>query len=153
MEYEKVFTLISKSVETFVKKHNLIIEKYRYESPSWMLCFKRKAGGVGYIYINYLYTPDDEKNEFRHVRFEFVIFWILDDYDTEIRHSIRKRIGIFNYDGNSSKVGTLLDQCVNVFKALTYKNLKDHNKIAGWKEHWKNKQDFINSIKYPLSDI
>jgi len=153
VEYEKVFEIISSPIEMFVKQYKLLIEKYRCDAPSWLLCFKRKKGGVGYIYINYLYQPHDEQNSCRDVQFEVVVVWTVDDYDTETRHSVRKRIGIFKYRRDLSKITDLLHQSMDVIKKLRHKDLEEHSIGMNWKSYYKTKEDFLQSISYPEIDI
>lgn len=42
---ERFFAPLSESIETFAARHNLLIDRYYHEAPSWSLCFSHPRGG------------------------------------------------------------------------------------------------------------
>lgn len=153
MEIEKIFSLISKPVEKFAKQHNLLIDKYHQDSPSWFMYFKRKTGGIGYIYINYLSQNTHSRSIPTHHYFEIVDTWILDDYNTETRHLAEKKIGILKSNNNDNEIENLLNQALNNFKDFHNEDLIYKTKNLGWKKYWKTKEEFEQSIKFPELDV
>jgi len=69
---EAFFSKISSVLESFSNEHNLLIEKYYHEGPSWNFQFKHPVDGVGKIQV--------QKNDNDTVCVGYV--WWIDDYDT-----------------------------------------------------------------------
>ena len=151
--YGEAFNLISKPIEDFAKKYNFFVEKYRHDAANWTLCFKRKTGGVAYIYINYLYQTNKSRNSHSNTQFEMGIIWVVDDYETEIRHSIRKTIGKYNFNNDLFRFENLLNKAVDTVKELKYEDLATHDVGMNWKSHWKTKEEFLQSIDFPEVEI
>lgn len=72
---EAFFAKISPVLNSFALDHNLHVEKYYHEGPSWSFQFKNQKGGIGQIEVG---KKDDDK-------ITLLNCWWIDDYDTSTR--------------------------------------------------------------------
>lgn len=76
-ELDSFFAPIASVLESFAEKHNLKLERYYHDAPSWHFIFKHPKGGVGKI--------DMSRHEKEKVRPS--LMWWFDDYDTQERRT------------------------------------------------------------------
>lgn len=79
-ELESFFAPFAAVLQSFRERHNLKLEKYYHEEPSWSFTFRHPSGGVGKISV--LRSRDEV---------DFDCSWWYDDYDTMTRHIKRAR--------------------------------------------------------------
>lgn len=72
---EAFFAKISSVLESFANSHNMLIEKYYHEGPSWSFMFKHPIDGTSQIEVEKL---DDNYVIIRQS-------WWIDDFDTSTR--------------------------------------------------------------------
>ena len=75
-ELDGFFAPIAGALESFAEKHNLKLERYYHDAPSWHFIFKHPEGGVGKI--------DVSRSGEKTVRPSLA--WWIDDYDRQERH-------------------------------------------------------------------
>lgn len=75
-ELDRFFAPIANALEDFAEKHNLRVERYYHDAPSWYFIFRHPKGGVGKMEI---YRKGEDKVQPVFAR------WF-DDYDTLQRH-------------------------------------------------------------------
>jgi hypothetical protein len=68
---EPFFASISDKLNEFASKHELLLERYYHESPSWRFSFRHPRRGVGCVEVMRVF--DDS--------IKVYIYWWLDDYD------------------------------------------------------------------------
>jgi hypothetical protein len=71
-DLDEYFTPLSATLNSFVERRGLLLEKYYHESPSWSLCFGHPKGGQAKIDVS------AESNEQVCVQ---AVWWV-DDYAT-----------------------------------------------------------------------
>lgn len=72
---EAFFARISPVLESFSNTHNLLVEKYYHEGPSWSFLFKHPLGGSGQIEVE---KTEDDCILLRKS-------WSIDDYESSTR--------------------------------------------------------------------
>ena len=50
-ELERFFSALAAVLEGFAQRHNLRLEKYYHQAPSWGFLFRHPSGGVGKIEV------------------------------------------------------------------------------------------------------
>jgi hypothetical protein len=76
-QLEAFFSPIADTLLDFASRHNLAVDKYYHESPSWSLRFAHPKGGAGRVYAL--------KREHDNASIYVGGSWSLNDYDTFTR--------------------------------------------------------------------
>ncbi|MGA3080838.1 MAG: hypothetical protein ABSD44_05600 [Terracidiphilus sp.] len=142
--YEVFFSPMSELIVAFAKRHNLLLQKYYHDAPSWSLCFLYPSGGVARIDLN-------RKSE--HIVRISGIWWV-DDYDSCTR-SIKETDSI-ECEPIVSKVEPHL---IKILKSVLSFTPGDWSQVATgyekyWHKTWTREQfDRLNShLPYPQLD-
>jgi hypothetical protein len=120
---EAFFSQIADVLNQFASRHNLMLDKYYHESPSWRFNFRHPKGGVASIDV--MKESDDSV--------KIHGYWWLDDYDKFTRFLKTDESEEFNVDAVN-----LNDLLENKFKAILSWELGEWTRIAtGYEEYWK----------------
>ncbi len=74
-EYEAFFAPVAHSLRSFSSKHNLMLDRYYHESPSWRFNFRHPKGGVSSLDV----IKESESSV------KIGLYWWIDDYDNFTR--------------------------------------------------------------------
>lgn len=120
---EAFFSQIGDVLNQFSSQHNLALDKYYHQSPSWRFNFRHPKGGVASI---------DVMKESDH-SLKIDCYWWLDDYDKFTRFIKRDESEVL--DVGSVKLSDLLE---NKFREILSWKLGEWTQIAtGYEEYWK----------------
>ena len=137
------FGRIAPVLKKFAKDHNLKIEKYHHQCPSWRLFFRHPKGGLGQLNAHKL-LGDNE-----HVFISGI--WSLDDYDSCTRSSkVSHDIKLSLDDPTLYK--SLYELLGLVLSWRKEDLMPGRDKIEGWKEIPKEKF-YSQYEKYPIPKL
>jgi hypothetical protein len=120
--YELFFSPIGELLAAFAKNHNLVVQKYYHDAPSWSLCFSHPLGGIARIDLN-------RKSE-STVRISGI--WWVDDYDSSTR-SIKKTDAI----ECEPIVLAVEPHLTQILKSVLSFTLGDWSQVAtGYEKYW-----------------
>lgn len=141
--YDAFFPPIADEIAAFAERHNLIIEKYCHDAPSWSLAFSHTNGGAAKIDLM--------------MRSESSLtvdgIWWIDDYDASTR-SI-KRTDRIECERIPSVVAELIE---STFKSLLSFQPEEWSQVATgyenfWKKTWTKEQFERLKDRYPAPKI
>jgi hypothetical protein len=110
----------SQVLRTFANEHNLLIEEFWHEIPSWRFSFRHPDGGVGCVELLL------EKRELPEIR---AYYWN-DDYETGVRN-----LKSFSTDVLAvSEISAQLEETFQMVIGWDQNSLDD--KVGGFHESW-----------------
>jgi hypothetical protein len=138
-ELDRFFAPLASTLESFAERHNLKLERYYHDSPSWHFIFKHPEGGVGKMEM---FRQGDDK-----VRPS--LMWWFDDYDTLQRHSkVRVQTGL---PMDPATIVTSLEAGLNLILSWRMGQWdKTYDGYHVWRKTW-TRDEFIKlPEQYPL---
>jgi hypothetical protein len=142
MEYfpdlEGFFAPLAAVLQSFGERHNLKLEKYYHEEPSWSFTFRHPSGGVGKISV--IRSRDEV---------DFDCAWWYDDYDTMTRHI--KRMRKEHAPAQAEVMGQELERTLPVvlsWQPGSWDEVHGGNKV--WQKTWTRDEFLRLSEKYPI---
>jgi hypothetical protein len=139
LQLERLFAPIADILESFRERHNLDLEKYYHEEPSWSFTFRHPSGGIGKISV--LRSRLDE--------LDLDCSWWYDDYDTMTRHIRRSR-----KEHLSAEVELIHEELERFLKLIlswkfgSWDEIHSGNKA--WQKMWSREQFLHLLEKYPI---
>ncbi len=136
---DRFFAPLSDALEYFAKRHNLNIEKYYHEAPSWNLTFRHPERGVAKIDIT---RKDDD-----HVCVQEM--WWFDDYDKltrSIRRWNREPVRAMSYEVQKEVELALKDILAWQFGTWD----AEYSGYKNWRKTWTKSQFYELEKQYPL---
>ncbi len=135
---EKFFQHVAVTLSDFAHRHNLRLEKYYHQSPSWSFTFRHPQGGVGKIDVS------RASNE----ELTISTCWWYDNFDLQ-RRSIRNAEKVF-LRVDSEKLVQTLDQSLASVLAWEFGSWEEHWDNHSWGRQW-TKQQFEELLDmYPV---
>lgn len=120
---EAFFTPIADVLTHFASDHNLMLDKYYHQSPSWRLNFRHPKGGIASI---------DVMKESDHT-LKIYGYWWLDDFDKFTRFIKRDESDVLDVGDTNLRV--LVEK---KFKEILSWELGEWTQNAtGYEEYWK----------------
>jgi hypothetical protein len=120
---EAFFAPLADTLTAFGARHNLMLEKYYHESPSWRFNFRHPKGGVASIDVM-RDSPDSIK---------IARYWWVDDYDTFSR-SLRTEESQ-SYQLNDIDVNDILEDQLE--QVLSWEKGTWTQVATGYERFWK----------------
>ena len=137
-ETEKFFAPIADALAAFAERHNLKLEKYYHEAPSWSFAFRHPKGGVAKVEVSRTGQAP-----------EVSCAWWYDDYDTLQRHIKGDKSGPVTV--NANVIVAELERCLALVLSWRF---GDWDKSYGgndvWKATWTREQFLLLSGAYPI---
>ena len=137
------FGRIAPVLKKFAKDHNLMIEQYYHQCPSWDFVFKHPEGGVGQITVLKCYDSDD--------CLLVVATWWLDDYDSCVRSAKDSHQVKLSLD-DPALYKSLYELLGLILSWRKEDLMPGRDKIEGWKEIPKEKF-YSQYEKYPIPKL
>jgi hypothetical protein len=141
LQLAAAFEPVAQVLEKFGERHNLRLEKYYHEEPSWSFTFRHPSGGIGKIGILSRSTEGEG--------FDLNCSWWYDDYDSLKRHikSFRKD----HLPANPDILSEELERCLALVLSWVFGNWDEvHSGNKTWKKNWTREQ-FLGLVeRYPI---
>ena len=140
-ELESFFAPLADVLQSFGERHNLKLEKYYHEEPSWSFTFRHPSGGVGKISVL------RSRNEV-----DFDCWWWYDDYETMTRHI--KRMRKEHVPAKPKLVGEELERALQ--SLLSWKSGNWDEALGGnkvWQKTWTRDEFLRLPEKYPIPKL
>jgi len=136
---EGFFSSLRSSIEAFAERHNLRIQKYYHDSPSWDLLFRHPARGVGKI--------DILRRDEMHVAIQER--WWFDDYDSATRSiRVRNRDPI---EARPAQVTMALESSLRNILSWKFGTWdSEHSGHDNWYKTWSKAQFHELEKEYPI---
>jgi len=136
---EAFFQGLSPILSTFAATHNLAIDKYYHDSPSWAFRFRHPKGGLGILEVKRLNESAIHVN----------IFWSLNHYDSFTQYFKRE-------EGNDlllakTELGDVLEERLKAIVAWNKEDLAPRDAKNPWADYRKEEWEKIFSLeRFPL---
>ena len=123
-ELERFFGVIGTVLEEFAGRHNLRIEKYYHQSPSWDFLFRHPKGGVGKIGV------ERSIEATVHIR----SIWWYDDYDAATRFTRSASVGPVPLN---PELADGLEKALSKLLSWRFGDWHErHTAYTSWRETW-----------------
>jgi|SRR5712692_3832052 len=133
------FQEISHALLAFAATHDLEIDEYYHDSPSWAFRFRHPKGGLGILEVKRLNESAIQVN----------IFWPVNDYDSFTQYFRRE-------GGNDlllakTELGDVLEERLKAVVAWDRKDLAPRDAKNPWADYSKEEWEKIFSVEhFPL---
>jgi len=136
-ELERFFGVIGTVLEEFAQRHNLRIEKYYHQSPSWSFLFRHPKGGIGQI----------EVQRASEATISIVSDWWYDDYDAATRFIRSASVGPVPLN---SELASGLEKALSELLSWRFGDWHErHTAYTIWRKTWTREQFQKLLAEYP----
>ena len=137
IELDRFFSALAPALESFAPRHNLRLQKYYHQFPSWDFLFRHPSGGIGQIEVQ-------RANE---ASVSIQSDWWYDDYDAATRFIKRKSLGPISVN---SEVTTKLENALSELLSWRFGDWDErHTRDTVWRETWTKEQFEKLNAEYP----
>ena len=136
-ELERFFSALAAVLEGFAQRHNLRLQKYYHQAPSWDFLFRHPLGGVGQI----------EVQRASEATISIVSDWWYDDYDAATRFIKSTTLGPMPVN---SEVTIKLENALSEVLSWRFGHWDEqHTRGTVWRETWTKEQFEKLNAEYP----
>jgi hypothetical protein len=139
-ELETFFRPIADALTAFARQHNLKLEKYYHQSPSWSFTFRHPQGGVAKIQVC------RESAEAAGL----LCFWWYDEYDQLTRHMKNSKGKSKSVSREPEALTRELEECLKLVVSWQFGTWDEHcGGYDSWKKTWTKQQFDALLDSYP----
>jgi hypothetical protein len=136
-ELDRFFSALAPALEGFAQRHNLRLQKYYHQAPSWDFLFRHPSGGVGQI----------EVQRASEATISIVSDWWYDDYDAATRFIKSTTLGPMPVN---SEVTIKLENALSEVLSWRFGDWDEqHTRGTVWRETWTKEQFEKLPAEYP----
>ena len=136
-ELERFFSALAAVLEGFAQRHNLRLEKYYHQAPSWGFLFRHPSGGVGKI----------EVQRVSEATVCILSYWWYDDFDAATRFN--RSASVEPMPVNSEIAGELEHALSELLSWRFGDWHKHHTGYTDWRKTWTKEQFQKLLAEYP----
>ncbi len=124
-EIVDAFRAVAPTVETFARRHDLLIERYRRGKPAWELRFARQLGGEAALTISY-------RERTGHV-LDISVTWWVDDRSQQTRRLRSEKVAVYDRRAAPSLLRDQLEAALATVDRWTIDDLgPPHGPFKAW---------------------
>ena len=136
-ELERFFSVLAAVFESFAQRHNLRLEKYYHQAPSWGFLFRHPSGGVGKIAVQ-------RANE---ATVCILSDWWYDDFDAATRFIRTASAGPMPLN---SELALELEKALSELLSWRFGDWHErHTGYTNWRKTWTKEQFQKLPAEYP----